>query len=111
MPTGKPAARQVNAVNLRQVQEACRSNQPLTARRALLDWAAARWPQHPPRGLNALAQATGDTTLTALLRELDRACYAGGEWNGEALAEALKKVGTARKKADRSKSPLAELYP
>ena len=102
---------EVSVVSLRQVQEACRSNQPLTARRALLDWSAGHWPENPPRGLNAIARAVGDSTLTALLRDLDRACYAGGEWQGEALAQALKNIGTAPKKVDRSKSVLADLYP
>jgi hypothetical protein len=70
-------------------QQACRSHAARGARDALIAWARATWPQGPPVGLNALARRLGNPALTALLRELDRACITGTAWNGDALARAL----------------------
>ncbi len=69
--------------------EACRANDPRAARLNLLAWADAAWPRPHPAGLNGMAKLSGDAELGHLLRELDRACYAGGTWQGEPLARAL----------------------
>lgn len=92
-------------------RRACRADDAPDARRQLLAWARANWPDDRPAGLNALARRLPDPRLLALLRELDRACYAGGEWQGKALLEALTSLpGTARK-VDGKSSELASLYP
>lgn len=70
-------------------RQACHDNDAAAARRHLLEWASTVWPQDPPAGLNALARRLPDPTVSQLLRELDRACYAGGDWRGAALAQAL----------------------
>jgi len=89
-------------------QSACRINDPVAARRALLEWAQARWPDAPPAGLRALAGRL-DPEVDALLIDLDRACFAGGQWNGSALAQALKRLPVRHeRKADTEE--LAELY-
>jgi len=92
--------------------QACRSGDALTARRRLLAWAAARWPATPPTGLNALSRLLNDPATAALLRELDRACYAGGPWRGEALASRFEKLRPARAEAAGKRgADLAPLYP
>ncbi len=93
-------------------RQACRDSAAAAARRHLLAWARAAWPSDPPTGLNALARRLDDAALSALLRDLDRACYAGGEWRGEALAEALQTLpGGEREGAAQPASALAPLYP
>ncbi len=86
-PTPAPAvlATQARAA----FQQACRSHAARDARNALIAWARATWPHDAPVGLNALARRLDNPALTALLRELDRACIADTAWNGDALARAL----------------------
>ncbi|MES2207908.1 MAG: BatD family protein [Pseudomonadota bacterium] len=90
-------------------QQACRANHPQNARHALLTWASAAWPHHPPAGLNALAQRLDDSQVKALLRELDRACYTSVTWDGKALASALTKLPVEKKVAT-GKPQLGSLY-
>lgn len=92
-------------------RQACSDNDAAAARRHLLDWARATWTQDPPAGLNALAQRLKDPRQTALLRELDRACYAGGDWHGAPLAAALAVLPDMVGKADARTAELAGLYP
>jgi len=95
---------------LKSFQQACRANDPLTARKHLLAWARATWLDQPPLGLNALARLLGDPKVTEPLRELDRSCYAGGPWLGDHLAKTL--VTSPNLKAPGAKENLlSELYP
>ena len=89
----------------RMFRDACRRNDAPAARRSLLDWASAADPGHPFRGLNALA-ATVEPQVAELVRGLDRACYTGAQWQGEALAAALKELPRQR-----SVKATAELLP
>lgn len=92
-------------------RQACRENDAAAARRNLLAWAGANWPQDPPTGLGALAKRLPGLVLPGLLRDLDRACYAGAEWHGEVLAEALAELPqTSPPQAD-APTRLAGLYP
>ena len=88
---------------------ACEANDPRAARAHLLAWAAAVW-SAPPAGINAVAARIGDMTVAGLLRDLDRACYAGGAWQGAPLAAALAELPTASK-SQRQRDGLAPLYP
>ncbi len=90
--------------------EACRENDPRAARRYLLAWVEAERPASPPGGLNGLARQLGDPDVERLLRELDRACYAGGAWRGEALARALSALPASVRRSGDRKSQLAPLY-
>lgn len=92
-------------------RQACRANDPATARRTLLDWARATWPYDPPLGLQALSDRLDDAGQKALLKQLDRACYAGGTWEGAGLADRLKSLGGNTKQASPAMSELAGLYP
>lgn len=88
--------------------EACGRNDPTGARRHLIAWAQAHWPEDPPSGLNALAKRLDDWKVTTLLRALDRACYADSPWSGDPLAAALNDLPHDRSKADAD--PLPGLY-
>jgi len=89
--TGKPnTARTPRGGEARQALErACELNDAQAAARSLLEWAAAIWPEAPPRSLGALGQrlATG----TAEVHALEQALYAPGHetWQGQSLWEAL----------------------
>lgn len=87
-------------------QRACRENDAPAARRQLLAWwraergggngdKAGAAAMDGAAGLAAVSRAVDDASLRALLRELDRACYGGGEWHGAALAAALQRLPTA----------------
>jgi hypothetical protein len=83
-PVEQPGRKQLATARLA-VQQACQSNDPAAAARALLQWAAASWPDDPPASLGALAQrlSTGVEELQALERALYGAT--GEAWQGDAL--------------------------
>jgi len=89
---------------------ACEANDPHAARTHLLAWAAALWGT-PPAGINAVAARIGNAAIAELLRDLDRACYAGGEWQGDRLAAALAELPAPGGKSVRQRDSLAPLYP
>jgi hypothetical protein len=91
-------------------REACRKNDARAARHCLLAWVEAARPGMRPAGLNALARATDQPSLSLLLRELDRACYVGGQWFGDALTDALKELPPPVKRGDKGGAQLAPLY-
>jgi hypothetical protein len=91
-------------------QAACRANDALAARRNLISWANARSPGAQIAGLTALAKQIEDSNTVALLRELDRACYAGGTWDSTALAAALQELNLGQRDAAARKPALAPLY-
>ena len=94
----------------RAFQQACRENNAQAARRHLLEWAHATWPQDPPKGLNALASRLDDAALKPLLNQLDRACYTDSVWQGAALQE-LKSLSNGDKQVVPAGMKLAGLYP
>ena len=91
-------------------RQACRDGDPKAARRELLNWARAHWPDAPPNGLDAVAARLGDAQLQTLLQQLDRACYGGGDWNGTALSQALKALPQSQARPKQA-AGLATLYP
>jgi hypothetical protein len=91
-------------------RQACHDNDAAAARRHLLDWASVVWPHDPPAGLNALARRVPDPDAASLLRELDRACYAGGDWHGEPLAKALTILGGTADEPHGKTTELPPLY-
>ena len=89
---------------------ACQKNDPKAAHRHLLAWAQAVWSQDPPAGLQALAERLDDSAAKVLLRQLDRACYVGEAWQGEALMKSLRSLQD-RKTVRQPVMDLADLYP
>ena len=89
---------------------ACKANDAHAARAHLLAWAAALWGA-TPAGINAIAARIGDPTVAESLRDLDRACYAGGAWQGYPLATALTELPARLDKTSHQRDGLAPLYP
>jgi hypothetical protein len=97
---------------------ACTRHDAPAARRHLLAWvrsawARAGWPGPAPAGLNAFARQVDEPHVARLIRELDRACYAGEHWRGEVLAAALPELPVPQADAAgrASARALAPLYP
>jgi hypothetical protein len=89
---------------------ACAANDAPAARAHLLAWATALWGT-TPAGAGAIAARIGDTAVADLLRDLDRACYAGGTWQGRSLAAALAQLPAPAGTSARARDGLAPLYP
>jgi hypothetical protein len=90
---------------------ACASGDAAAARDALLDWAAAQWPDDPPRGLQALAKRLDDERARAALTGLDGALYKGDAWNGQTLSALLQQLPQPPRPDSRRDRELAPLYP
>lgn len=71
------------------VASACRQHDPAAARRALLAWAAAKWPEFAPNTLSAIAVRAGP--LASAIADLNRALYQPGApaWDSGSLARAF----------------------
>ena len=80
------------------------------ARRNLLIWANAVLPGPRILGLGDLAKRLKNPQITALLRALDRGCYAGDSWDGNALAAALPTLRLGEEKIGEKPRKLAPLY-
>jgi hypothetical protein len=104
-----PATAPSRAVAFKAFKHACLNNDPHAARKNLLDWAAAAWPDNPPVGLNELSRRVGGPTLTEALRQLDRACYMDDSWHGSHLAKLLSSP-PGQASPPESREPLPELY-
>lgn len=89
---------------------ACEANDAPAARAHLLAWTTAVWGA-APAGVSAVAARIGDAGVADLLRDLDRACYAGGPWQGRPLAAALADLPGSGAKTGRRRDGLAPLYP
>jgi hypothetical protein len=96
----------------RALQRACEANDARAAAATLLDWAAAEWPDSPPRNLGTVAARlkSGATEV----RRLDQSLYAPGGivWEGAALWNLLRD-GMDKKPVERTSDAggLAPLYP
>ena len=109
-PTGPRQLRPDPAKERAAFRAACQANDPQIARAHLLAWATALWGA-TPAGINAIGARIGDANIAELLRDLDRACYAGGAWQGDALAAALTELPASPGKTGRQRDGLAPLYP
>jgi len=94
-----------SATALRELTKACRGDDPVAARDALLIWGQACWPQRRPANLQDLAKLTGGR-LGEKIRELERLVYGpdhGHRWYGEELWRALQQQPAATEGPARSR--------
>jgi hypothetical protein len=92
-----------------QLLAACRANDARAARAALIRWIAASTGAH--LNLREFARRAKDSRLTALLSDLDRACYRGIAWNGATLLGALSDFPALfREPEPKQREELAALY-
>ncbi|MCF6281021.1 MAG: BatD family protein [Candidatus Polarisedimenticolaceae bacterium] len=111
MPTKDSASKRTTL--LADLQRACADNDPVAAKRGLLEFATETWPDQPPLGLTALAGRLEGAE--AQLEALDRALYAAEEnrsWNGEALWKIVQHGFKTEPHSDKCQQErLAPLYP
>jgi BatD DUF11 like domain len=109
-PTLAAAAPLAPAKERAAFRAACAANDARAARAHLLAWTTALRGA-APAGINAIAARIGDAHVAELLRDLDRACYAGGAWQGAPLAAALTELPALSGPMPRGRDRLAPLYP
>ena len=94
----------------RRFGDACRRNDARAARSSLLEWIGASSADRRPVSLRTFARVADQPRLSRLLDDLDRACYAGGAWEGVALLEALNKLPASQPRNDGPTEELEPLY-
>ncbi|CAI8792220.1 conserved protein of unknown function [Methylococcus capsulatus] len=97
---------------MRELKEACAANDPGRARRALLDWAAQRWPDCDASLEGIAGHSQGE--LKHAVQALGRALYGypRTEWNGAALWAAIVTTDLGKARAEnRGPVALAPLHP
>jgi len=107
--TGNPAEKPA----FQALQKACAANNPTTARKALVDWAAALSGDKTLVSLSQAAALFNDPGLNTQVQSLNAALYAdaGTSWDGAALAGALKQLRAQRQSAGNGLHGRLELYP
>ena len=88
------------ARHLKAARKAALAGDARGVRQALLDWGRLQWPDNPPRSVGRLAEAVS-APLSEELQKLSGISYGpdGGDWDGEALAKALRSFAIVEKSA------------
>ena len=98
------------------IKKACLANNPLAAHQAILDWAAASWPQTPPTNLKAVAATLKNPELNKAFANLEETLYSptAQTWDGshfwQTVANNLQKK-TPTNSSRKQKKGLPPLYP
>ena len=110
-PEPPPIHRQQSRL-LKAARKASRAGDGAGVRQALLDWGALQWPGNAPRSIGALAGRVS-APLADELRRLSTAAYGPGpaEWDGEALARALRSFAVIEDDTGPAEDPLPPLMP
>ncbi len=97
---------------LRDARKAAGTGDAATVRRALLGWGELQWPVDAPRSIGALASRVS-APLADELRVLSRLSYGpdGGDWDGAALAKALRSFSVLADDDTRADDMLPPLMP
>jgi len=99
---------------IKQLKQACESNDASAARQALIFWAQAAWPESKPTSLNGIANNLQDSMLNQSLNELNKALYAYDviSWDGNKFWEVIKpRLKTPRSRGNNEVKSLPDLYP
>ena len=102
---------------LRELKQACQTNDAERTQKALLHWAKVRWPDQPPRSVLGIAERIDHQDARHALTTFDRCLYQDGgrSWNGEAfyrtISDKLKQADAERIKNGSKGQILPELYP
>jgi len=84
----------------------------VTVRSALIDWAQLQWPDDSPRSIGNIAQRVSSPLADELLA-LSRLSYGPerADWNGAALAKALRSFAVLKEENANSVDSLPPLLP
>ncbi|MBT8107938.1 MAG: BatD family protein [Gammaproteobacteria bacterium] len=97
---------------LKEARKAARAGQSDGVRQALLQWAAIEWPDDAPRSLGAMADRVS-ADLADELRRFSKLTYGPqpGEFDGEALARAIRSFSTLKADDSSNDESLPPLMP
>lgn len=97
----------------KQLQAACASGSAVHARQAMIDWAAALFPESRVVSLDQAAGVLGDEALRAELEKLNVALYGSADtpWNGDPLAACIKRLRQQHRRAGNKRDEELALYP
>ena len=100
------------ARHLKAARRAAQGGDAAGVRRALLDWAALQWRDDPPRSIGVIAQRVS-LPLAEELTKLSSASYGpnAGDFDGDALAKALRSFTIKKGDAPDSEEQLPPLMP
>lgn len=111
-PAEVPLHRQ-QARALKDARKAAMAGDAATLKTAMLAWGRLQWPDQPPRSVGELATRVS-APLSDELQSLARSTYgnAGSDWDGAALAKALRSFSVVSDAVQRSSGePLPPLMP
>ena len=110
-PAPVPLHRQ-QARHLKTARKAALAGDGPGVRKALLDWSALQWPEDAPRSIGALACRVS-APLADELNALSNLSYGpnGGDFNGEALAKAIRSFSVLRDGERQTEEELPPLMP
>ena len=97
---------------LKAARKAALDGDTATVKSALLDWARLQWPDDAPRSIGALATRVS-APLRGELEALSKQSYgpAGGDWDGGALARALRSFAVVDEAGESRAEELPPLMP
>jgi hypothetical protein len=110
-PAPVPVHRQ-QARHLKAARQAALAGDAAGVRKAILDWGLLQWPEDAPRSIGALATRVS-APLADELHRLSGASYGpgNGNWDGQALAKAIRSFAVIEKETDTHEDALPPLMP
>ncbi|MCD6292524.1 MAG: protein BatD [Deltaproteobacteria bacterium] len=101
--------------NREEIKKSCRDNNPQATQQAILDWAAASWPQNPPTNLKTVAKRLNNQIIDQAFAGLEETLYspAGKTWNGSQFWQLITKelqIKNPKTAASGQKKGLPPLY-
>lgn len=107
-----PPLHKQQAKYLKAARKAALAGDGAALRKALLDWGVLQWPDNAPRSIGELSGRVS-SPLADELRYLSSVSYGpdGGDWNGEALAKAIRSFSVLKDNAAQSDEVLPPLMP
>ena len=75
------------------IKKTCLDNHPQATHQAILDWAAANWPQNPPTNLKAIATRLENLELSQAFTDLEETLYSphSKTWDGSHFWQTISK--------------------
>ncbi len=102
--------------NHKTIKKTCLDNHPQATHQAILDWAAANWPQNPPTNLRAIANHLENPELSQAFADLEETLYSlhTKTWDGSHFWQTISKklrIKAQAKPSRNQKEGLPPLYP
>ncbi len=107
-----PPLHKQQAKHLKAARKAALAGDGAALRKALLDWGVLQWPDNAPRSIGELSGRVS-SPLADELKNLSSVSYGpdGGDWNGEALAKAIRSFSVLKDDDEKQVETLPPLMP